>query len=88
MFTRYLSVTRALALVAIVAAIVLFLDTSAVAISYPFCDDMEDTTTGNWVFDPPWGYDGTYAHSGTLSISDSPGGTSYQNNVNISVALS
>lgn len=67
--------------------IVLFVSTGALAIPYPFCNDMEDSTTGNWVFDSPWGYDTTYAHSGTLSISESPG-TSYQNNVNISAMLS
>jgi len=66
--------------------IVLFASTGALAVPYPFCDDMEDSTSGNWVFDSTWGYDDTYSHSGSLSISESPG-TTYENNVNISATL-
>ena len=70
----------------IAALIILCLAAGASAVSYPFCDDMEDSTSGNWVFDSPWGYDDTYTHSGSLSITDSPGGP-YQNNANVSVTL-
>ena len=89
MFANCFPSVKGLAMLALAAVvIVLCLSTGAFAIPYPFCDNMEDTTTGNWVFDSPWGYDTQYAHSGIRSISDSPGGSSYQNNVNISAKLS
>jgi hypothetical protein len=56
-------------------------------ILYPFFDDMENPDSGNWNFDPPWGYTTSASHSGNASITDSPAGD-YANNVNISATIS
>jgi hypothetical protein len=63
-------------------------DNSAFAIDYPFCDDMEDTESGNWTADPPWDYTEASYHSETHCITDSPGGTTYSNNADVSLTLS
>jgi len=65
---------------------VLFLIMEAFAIPYPFCDDMEDSTSGTWCFDVPWGYTSQYAQSGSLSITDSPD-ADYENDVDVSFSL-
>jgi hypothetical protein len=65
---------------------VLFLFMEAFAIPYPFCDDMEDSASGNWCFDAPWGYTSQHAQSGTLSITDSPD-ANYENDVDVSFSL-
>ncbi|MCK4722726.1 MAG: choice-of-anchor J domain-containing protein, partial [Dehalococcoidia bacterium] len=49
-------------------------------VGYPFFDDME-SGTDNWEWCSPWGLAGP-SHSDEFSWQDSPGGTSYMNNVN------
>jgi hypothetical protein len=56
-------------------------------IEYPFCDDMEDSLSGNWNLPAPWGYTTEHAQTGIRSITDSPG-TTYQNSINTSAMLS
>ena len=70
----------------LLAVFVVLLSSPAWGIEYPFSDDMENTTSGNWAFDPPWGYTTASAHSGSHSICDSPGGT-YENGVNVKATL-
>ncbi|MEI8042705.1 MAG: putative Ig domain-containing protein [Verrucomicrobiota bacterium] len=53
--------------------------------SLPFADGLEGTDA-NWACDRPWGITTEAAHSGTHSLTDSPG-TNYFNNVDASAYL-
>jgi hypothetical protein len=55
-------------------------------VSYPFFDDMESGDS-NWEWCSPWGL-AAPGYSGSYSWQDSPGGTTYENNVNNALTLS
>jgi len=61
---RSLDKLQRLGVLIFVVIAVFFVAGVAFSLPYPFSDDMEDTLSGNWVFDSPWGYDMTYAHGG------------------------
>ena len=60
-------------------------DNGAIAIGYPFYDDME-SGIAPWKFQSPWGLTETSANSTSTSWTDSPSG-SYANNANASLQI-
>jgi len=73
--------TKSAALYLIFSVIIILLTVNFAQGACKFSDDMENTSSGNWTFDAPWGYTNAIAHGGSYCITDSPG-TSYANGVN------
>lgn len=83
------NLVRNLILASIILFILIALQTftlPALAVVYPFTDNMEDATTGNWKADAPWGQTTEFTHGGQRAYTDSPNGN-YANSIDVSLKL-